>query len=538
MNRAERVVKDFFLSDREKYDIDLSEIAHFSKGRYADHLEEATGILFPNSEKYARSAPSDVEKGNVRKSNFKERTTNRYPSFTESDLVSEYEDQNIPLHVYKKMSNHARISLGMLLIKGMATSLTWKVKSSDPQVTAVVEHSLKKIMSTLVREMIEFSYRYGWFMAEKVWQREEVDLKSYGDDGMPSTIFKGSVFVPKNIKGLDPLFNFNYYRHKSEDDIKYIEQYTSLSPEPIKLTREKIFWFPLDKEFGNIFGRPKFRSAYGPYYNADLTKQYMVSNIATAGTPPIIGWYPNGHMYIEDSGQSVPNDEILSDVIRDLLIGGVGLLPSERDDESGERLWGIELAQNNVSDLGKYEDVFNYFTSLCLEAIGIPEGLIHGDNNASELDAKVNLFFKMFEPTLDQLEGYITKELVDWIVVYNFGPDKLNDYEFKFDRNGLGRTSLLKEILVNMLRISTREGAQPKVLPSIMGLCRDLDIDVSGYKEIYMEDPYMVDPMGGAPSAATKESNKQKRAEDQNNGGRLNDSPRNRERPSKSAAQT
>lgn len=520
------ILKNFF-NDR-RFPIDVSEMKDLATFNNKETFLAARQVLEQNGMVFGGDAKT-AKKDSYRKTLSKEKSLNRNIAYGREDLV--WREDGLPLELYKKMSYDPRIMLGMLLIKGMASSLKWDVKCDDPKTKAIVLHGLSFVMKRLVREMVEFSYRYGWFMGEKVWQREEVDLKEINDAGKLKTIFKGYAVSPKKVKALDPLYNWRYYRHKTEDDILFIEQY-SRGPLPIKLTREKIFWFPLDKEFGDIFGRSRFKGAYRPWYYGSLTQEFQVNNIGLAGNNPVLARYPEGDIYVIDTGDSFSNDELASSLIEDVLKGGAAVLSSAVYDETNIKKWDIEFPNVPLTDLEKYKQAFDNFMSLVLEALGIPAGLIHGDNNASELDAKIDLFFIMFENTLDQLEEYIQAELVDWIVLYNFGQKAVGSAFFEFDRNGLGRRAMLKELLINMLRVSTREGAQPKVLPSIRALCDDLGVEIATYEDIFMKDPYKVEEVP-AQISQKKENGKISRQADQNGQGRPNPSKRDRQRPAK-----
>lgn len=528
----DKILKAFFSDDR--FPIDIQEMKDLSRATNRSSMESSRQVLEQSGMSFGGDAKT-TRKDSYRGTLSKERSLNRNIAYNGEENV--WREDCLPLSLYKKMSYDPRIILGMLLIKGMASSLKWDVTCDDPKTRVVVEYGLNKIMRTLVREMVDFSYRSGWFMAEKVWTREELDLKEMDNSGKLKTVFKGNAISPKKVKALDPLYNFRYYRHKTEDDIAYIEQY-NLGPEPTKLSREKIFWFALDQEYGDIFGRSRFKGAYKPYYYGQLTQEFQVNNIGLAGNNPILARYPEGDTYIADTGVSYENDELAASLIEDVLKGGAAVLSSAVYEDTNLKKWDIEFPNVPLTDLQKYKEAFDNFMSLVLEALGIPSGLIHGDNNASELDAKIDLFFIMFENTLDQIETSIQKELVDWIVLYNFGQSAVGKATFQFDRNGLGRRAMLKELLINMLRVSTREGAQPKALPSIMALCEDLGIKIAGYEDIFMKDPYKVDevaPQIPAKKKSTqkKENGKISRQADQNGEGRLNPKPRNRERPSK-----
>lgn len=450
-----------------------------------------------------------------------------------------YREDPIPLTTYKRMSYDPTIRIAMNLLRGMASSLKWDVETNDPKIRHVCRFAMDKIYKETLRECINISFRYGWYFAEKVWDREIVSLYTTNENGNRSKVFGGYIIYPRKIKGLDPFNDFRYYKDPLKDEIYKVSQYqpnkSSMSKE-VEVKREKLFWFALDKEFGGVFGESRFRAAYKYWYNGSLVDGYISNNIALAGQLPIIVRHPPGETPLSDFSGTVSNEQLATEIVRDILEGAAVTMSSEVDEKSGKYLWDVEFRQVPISDLDKYKNILDHFLKMILMALGVPSGILDGDNNASELDAKIDLFFVIFEELLDQLENAFQKEILDWIVQYNFGHEKTLTTRFKFDRNGLGRRTLLKEVLINLLRISTRNGAQPRVLPDIVGVCEDLGIPTAGYKELYMEDPYMDDgmnPSSGKVTDAESEANKIKRQDAQNGIDRVNPTPRNAERPAK-----
>lgn len=532
--------KELFLESlfgSRNFNIDLNLFRH-DLSQDVESYQTAKSYLYENLE-FKKISAEDNPNREWKATLGKEKLKNDNHYYVENQV---FNSDAIPLEVYRKMSYDPTISLAMRLIIGMASSLKWNIEASDAKTEAVCRFAIDNVYREMLRNTINISYRYGWFFAEKVWARKETTLYGVNESGEKKKIFSGFVIYPKKIKGLDPQNRFKFYKDVIQDEIVKVAQqqnFTSTTGEylyqDVEIKREKIFWFALDKEFSNVFGRSRFKGAYKYWYHQNLSEGYMSSNMASGTQNTVVSRYPAGSTPIRDSyGQSIENADIGFENLKDAYDGAGLNLPSTRDDK-GNYLWDLEFKNAPITDLEKYTPVLNHFMKMILMVMGVPTGILDGDNNASELDAKIDLFFLIFEELLLQLEEVIQKELLDWIVQYNFGPKSISTTKFKFDRNGLGRRNMMKEILINMLRVATRPNSQPKNLPDIREICDDLGIPTSSYSDQFMKDPFAIDPMAQPAADGAKDATRQA---DQNGVDRVNKTTKESERPTKQKSVT
>jgi hypothetical protein len=453
---------------------------------------------------------------------------NRGPMFDEDEV---YNCDPIPLCEYRAMSFDPKIKLTVKLICGFISRLQYDIETTDPKKKALVDFAIQKVYSTLVRDMAEIAMQNGWQFAEKVW--EEKTLKLY-DDITGEVSFQGRAIIPKKIKTLDPENCFYFYIDTKTDDLVRVEQ--NQRGKIVAVPRKKIFWFALDKKFSNIFGTSRFRSAYQSWFYANGLEQALLTKLDTTGEPVLVVRFPPGQNFI--NGKPVPNDVIAAGIIEKVQTEKHIAMPSEKD-QGGENLWDIGFVELKNSDNDAYLKAIEYFDKKKVESLGMFGNIIAGEANFSEIDAKEDLTLVLIEDMVDQIEACIQEELVDWIVSYNFGPKHISDVKIKIDRNSLGRSKMLLELLKEMMRIAASEKTgRPKEMPSVGRIARQLNVPTELYSDQIdrgMLDKQMaaekkMQPKPAAPAANLAKQKQQD--EDSNEKNRKTPDKRERERPS------
>jgi hypothetical protein len=395
--------------------------------------------------------------------------------------VEVYNDDEIPFHTYQAMSYDTKIALATDLICGFISRLNYSIESPDPEIKALVMASLKPHYTTLVRQMVKESFKYGWLMAEKVWERKQITIKDKADPNTKKRkdIFKGWAVIPKKIKVLDPRQAWSYYINPKNDELLRIEQHQSVGI--VSVPRTKLVWFALDQEYSNIFGRSRYKRAYQAWFYHIAVKQAMLQKLDKTGDPPVGVRFPDGFTMV--SGTKVPNDVIADRLLANVTNDKGFVMPSTRD-EQGHLLWDVAYVEIKNDELEGYEEVLDRLDKEKVEGIGLFGNILAGKANYAELDAKEDLLMVLIEDVVDQIEKCIQIDLIDYIVSYNFGPDEIIETNFRMDRNSLGRTKHLKEVLKECLRILASDPSiDAKYFPDIYQMSRDLGIPISTYSE-------------------------------------------------------
>lgn len=446
-----------------------------------------------------------------------------------------YNTDPIPLSTYRSMSFDSKIKLAVDLICGFISRLQYEIVSSDPKKAALVKHAIKNHYSALVRDMVKYGMQNGFMFAEKSWKQERVKIY---DEITKEEIFSGRAILPAKIKTLDPENNFSFYIDTRTDELVRVEQ--DQTGAVVKAPRKKIFWFALDKEYSNIFGTSRLKSAYQSWYYANGLEMALLAKLDTTGEPILVVKFPTGKSLMD--GVVVDNDVIAEQLAQEVQSQKVVKMPSEFDKE-GNPIWDIYYVELKNSENDPYLKALEYFDKKKVESIGLFGNMIVGQGNFSELDAKETMSLVMIESIVYQLEETIQRDLIDWITSYNFGPKWVDDVRIEIDRNSLGRSKALMDILKEMLRIvSTEKTGRPVEMPSIARISHILGVPTEKYEN--QLDRSMLDeqmdkeaelkptpaPPGGKPAGTDPVKTKQQ-DEDSNNRNRKTPDERDRGRP-------
>lgn len=498
---------------------------------FSDVRPEDAGVKKFSSKQFSVGDNGDIRGATSRPgfgsdlSNTRERLRNRPDEFDKDYEV--YNTDKIPLSTYRKMSIDPMIRLGTNLLVGLISGLKYSITHPDPKIEAVVDNLYKPHHNTAVRNMLTAGLRNGFAFGEKVWMRDNVRV-SKSVAGENKVVYSGKVAALKKVKWLDPEQNFEFYKDKT-DEVSRVKQYQSGGIVEVK--RSKLAWFILDREFSSIFGKSRYKSGYSDWYYSKMAFQYMLKHLEKSGSPHLEVRYPLGVNELD--GVMVENDQIAQRMAYSLLSHGSVIMPSTID-EKGNYTWSLEYKEPNNTSLNAYKEFIEMSDRRKLQAEGIPDAILVGDSNFSEADAKIDLLMVMVEDLVDQVQETLKCDIVDQLATYNFGPQALHDLEFRVERSGLGQKKILKEIMINMLRIgSSIDGRHLAMVPDLERGLKDLNVPVTTFDKALMESEEIL-PEGQTPL------DKSKRQDQQNDPSqsRVNKTERDRERDSKAGNAT
>lgn len=418
----------------------------------------------------------------------KELATNE-PQWSEP-VFEDYNEDVIGVCTYRKMSLDPQIALGMLLIKGFVSTLKYKVKSQDRKVEAVVDYVLSNKHNTLVKELIDTSFELGYAFCEKVWQNEKVRLEELDTEGNPSVVYSGYIMSLKKVKNLDTEQGFSFYKKAGVDEIDHVEQDQTtigaynVDNTKVVIPRHKLVWFALDQKYSDIFGRSRYKMAYESWFFTRKIHNLMLAHLKRTGSPPSFVRFPNGDTEID--GRRVNNNIVAQRILAKLDGQASIAIPSMTYPNSEVPLWEAGFLEIKNSDPSPYLKVLEFFYRQKIAALGIPDALLVGDAAYSSLDALTDLLMIMIEDLVEQIENTIRRDLVDYIVEYNFGPEALTSFTYEIDRTGLGRTKLLKDIIVNMIRFNGGQGdLKPTITADLSKVFEEMNIPVASYESLF-----------------------------------------------------
>lgn len=413
-------------------------------------------------------------------------TNNPYRFFGPDQEV--HNPDSIDLSDYRRMDADPTLKIGKLLLMGLMSSLKYTIKCSDDEVQFIVNHIYDRHHNSILRNVINTALRDGFCFAEKVWMKRQVELYRDLENGEEELVYSGTILDLKKVKFLDPENSFDFYVNR-QDELVRVEQKGWVSNKKLEVSvkRKKLFWFALDEEFSNIFGRSRYKAGYYSSYFDKIIYQLKFKHLEKVGSPAVKGRFPQGFTTI--NGVRMENGDLMQMIAEHFVSTGQVSLPSVRDPDSKEYLWDIGFLEVQNAEIQHYIDALAYSKSEKLNALGVFSSIVMDNSNFSEVDAKAEIQQLMLEPTIDQIEEAIKRDIIDYIVDQNFGPEMIDKVHFRIERAGLGQKRAIKELLDNFMRLSmSREGQRPKYVYNIRQLASELNIDLVEYEDFFEVD--------------------------------------------------
>lgn len=403
-----------------------------------------------------------------------------------TEILGEYEvfvNNTIPYRIYDEMDKDETILLGRVFTTGVISSLAWTIDSESPKVSAVIERLYKRHHKPVVTSMIQNTFKYGFTLAEKIWQRENIVAYNM-KEGKYKKVYDGEATGLKKIKFQDPKLDFKYFKDRN-DEITKIKQVQAKGE--VSVNRSKLLWFALDKENSNVFGASRYKQAYEKWYFQDMDFQWITKHLEKYGSPYLEGRYPMGTTTLVLGQPPVNNSQIIVEAANSLSSFGSYALSSERD-EKGHLLWSLDFKEPKDISIEPHIQFQDMCDSKKLMALGIvPEVIM--SSNFSEKDAAIDLQMHMFGTLVDQIESVIQQDIIDYLVAYNFGDEYVSQVTFNIDRKSLQNSLLMKDLFKEIFRLyMSKDGVLPSVMPDLAHIMDELNLPWVSSEETFVVD--------------------------------------------------
>lgn len=415
-----------------------------------------------------------------------------------TESSKEYEVSNpdsISPATYRKMSYDSTITIGTIIVQGVVSGLKYNISCADPVVQGVIDQAYKGQHTDIVRNLVRTGFQDGYCFGEKVYKRETFTVNKIGEDGESETVYSGLGIGLSKVKWIDPLANIKFYKSKKTGELVHVEQ--QQTGKTVTVKADKLVWFALDKQYDNIFGRSRYKAAYPYWYNSKIGNQWALRHLERTGSPILVGRHPNGSTLVQNPGGTpapVENSVIMAQILRSVSSGSRITISSERDRDHGEFNWDVSYLEPKDADIKPFLVFEDHNERKKLEALGVFSSLVMPGSNFSDADAKLDLLVAVLEDFVNQIEVVIKEDVINYLILYNFGEEYTNQVSFNIDRGGLGRRNIIKEILGNSLRIAaSQKGKYLLRWPDVEAMMRELGIPSAPYKAQFADDE-SIDP--------------------------------------------
>lgn len=447
---------------------------------------------------YKRAARTFVDVTNGKTPNIFKDARLRYqnPDLTSANSsfagIGEYNPERIPISTYQKMRLDPVMALGTVMIKQQILSQNYRIECSDEQIRAVAKESVRRIYRSTTASMIDGDVVYGFAAGEKVWETVRLKLVEQGESGGKKVVYNDNAVVPRKVKFVHPV-SVRVIRDDKSEEVRKVVQVAGVSinnpviPKPVPI--EKMMWFAPNQEFGNVFGRARYRACYQMWYFSQIIVQYMLKYLERSGSPAIIGRAPLGSTITEGS-ESVDNLSYIMQAAAAVSSNAVVALPQQYDKNSKKELWDIrKLEDQQRGDM--FIAVLEYLDQMKMRALGIPDklGVSAGSSTNAASQTSLDMHLLNEESLIQYIEDAYNEQLVPQIIEYNFPPRRRVPCFLKIERLNFGKRTLMRDIFIRMIMLiagGIRDGITPSWIPSLKKMAETLDIPGDDYDKIFL----------------------------------------------------
>lgn len=393
------------------------------------------------------------------------------------EILGTFNPRAIGVNEHILMRLDPDVAFALALQRAPVINMNWTVESNDDEIKTFVENQLRRHYRRLAKEAT-LSMIYGFQVIEKVWRAGPLTLRMQGKDGTSSTKRLPLAWTLKRTKAIDPR-TLTLLSDPILDEWVGVRQSAQRgSGKPVFAGRDRaILWsFRAEDVWGKLTGFPLVNQAYEPWWWKNAMN--LVSNryFERRADPGIKGRAPAS---TKDSrtGHAVDGFEYMAQQIRGLKNGSAVVLPATKDTQ-GNYLYDLELITDD-----KRGDMLQ--ARIDALSIQIHRGLLLTDEAAtsnetgsrSRSEVHMEALGTMQEEVMDDwLDDVLNPQVVDPLVLYNYGPQALEESETFVRSGGLseGMRQTMKEVLIGLLNVEQMTARGQRVSLADVIQMRDL----------------------------------------------------------------
>ena len=327
----------------------------------------------------------------------------------------------------------SRIKKGPIM-SALSGKRKWKVDCDDAKLKAVIETDLERVFMREVANMLT-CIDYGVSFGSVIWER-----KSAEQIGVGKGVGRNSQwYVVKKIQWAHPSTVDQILRDKKTFAFGgYTHVRQTVDPRVVAIPPGQALVLTYGERFGNMWGEPMGEGIYDFAFWYEIVMRAYLRYLQRMGTPVTVVYGPQHGTSVMPDGTRVSNPRY------GLLLAGAaansaGLwLPSDRDLQTGERLWEIDY-------LGTDQRGDQFIQVLRFLSTNLMRGAIIGDRAATQEEGGGGGY------NIGQMHDKVTQIDNDYIFKSLLG--QLNPYlvmrygQYNRDYNNPPRAQLLSEVI-------------------------------------------------------------------------------------------
>lgn len=448
-------------------------------------------------------------------------------------LVGTFNPREISIRDRLLMRLDPVIAFGLAILRAPLINLRWSIESKDPIIAAFCEQALRPHYRQLATAAT-LAIPFGFQVIEKVWETQLVDVEVENKiEGRSTTSRFPNAWTYRKFKGINPQ-TLSLLVDPIEDEWAGVRQKAKrVGGTSVDVGTERVVLWSYRKEevWGALTGFPHLDQVYEPWWWKTAMNLFANRYFERKADP-----IPKGRAQAQvtgSDGKPVDGFQFMADQMAALKNGGILLLPATKD-KDGNYLFDVELLQDDKRG-DMYQQRIDKLDTQILRGLWITDkAATAGDGTGSLAQAEQHA--EVLAENLETIQNefisdVVNPQVLDPLVVYNFGADKARTSQTKIRAGGLssGMRDLLKEILINLLQTEQllANGKKVKLAERLdaVAIAAELELPLVPIDELEnLVDSRTEDPNGNQPPDPNLPINDQAVADSLVNSGALDSS--------------
>jgi len=348
------------------------------------------------------------------------------------------------------------VAFGLAILRAPIINMNWSVESNDPEIAAFVKAALRPVYRKLATGQ-SMALHFGRQLSEKVWETGPFTVIDQSDvTGEKTTKTYPAAWTYHDFKSIDPR-SYVVLIDKENDTFGGVKQNLSktgnINPEPVGPEKVVLWAFRKEEVWGHLDGFPISDQCYEPWWAKAATNLFANRYFERKADP--------AYKALADSqiqganGVKMDGFQFIMSAILGLKGGGVIALPNKRD-QMGNLLFDVApLTDDKRGDM--FQQRLDALSQQILRGLWITDkaGTSDGTGSLAMAEVHAETMSSMMQGILNEwLDDVVNPQVVNPLVLYNFGPEALKNSQTRLVSGGLSATTkeLFKTLLVQLLQ--------------------------------------------------------------------------------------
>ncbi len=414
-------------------------------------------------------------------------------------LLGEFQPKYVGIDTYMLMQLDPTVAFGTAILRAPIINMPYKVTGRDSKIVAAVDQMLKPKYRQLAT-CLSNSMKWGWQVAEEVLVARPfmVDMQEKPTEPVTETKLP-MAWLFDEFKSIDPR-TLQLAVNPATDKFWGVWQNSFglvdvKTPPPVPASRVALWSFRQDDAWGKLHGFPVYDQCYSPWY-AKIAMELFANRYFERRADPTLVAYGDADKLLDEHGQEIDGIAYLLRIMQAIKTGSNAVLPAGFD-EKGNRKYQLQyLMDDKRGDM--FQQRIMALDTAILRGMWITDraGTTHGSAGGGlGTGGEAQVHQETLGQTLEAIQRewvdqVVNPQVVDRLVLYNFGPQALEEAQVRVVPTGLSgpQSDVLKEVLFKLIDSENLQGSG-SALPiykhfDVPGITKALDVPLVDPEEL------------------------------------------------------